>query len=973
MTSVDTYYSDEKALDTFIVQERISNSSSLLIQVFTANNSNIFIETLSALLMQKFPDAILMGSTTDGEIMSGQVSTFKTVINFTTFYATTLRCARIIHQKDGYYSGQYLAQNLIEEDTKLLIAFTTGLNTNGEAFLEGIASVNNTVMVAGGMAGDNATFTQTYVFSRQGIVNQGAVGVALNSRTLQVYNDYSFNWHRVGKLLTITKVEANRVYTIDNQTAVATYSHYLGKDMEEGLPAVGIEFPLISVRNGVSVARAVLAKHDDGSLSFAGNLNKGDKVQFGYGDPQEILKYSKNMFAKVNAYPSEAIFVYSCMARRHFMSDIIERETLCLTGIAPVSGFFTYGEFFTSDKYELLNQSMTLVSLSESTTIVKDRQAHQPNTIVSKGSTRALVHLVNVTSAEANAKEIFIQTQSIFEKLFQTSADGILLIENTLSVECNQKMLDLFGYESKAQFLTMSLKDIMPQRQGDGSESLSKMQEMQDLAVAHGHHHFEWLHSKKNGEDFWTDIMLTSIDLHERKLLYMVCRDISQKKQIELELEAQKKILYHQAYHDSLTGLPNRALFMRELKKSLEKAKVEGTEVALMFIDLDRFKQVNDSLGHGYGDMVISIIAKRLQLVIANNDIVSRLGGDEFLVLLPDVKDATMTQKKTQKILSIIKEPIVLEPYTLYSSASIGISRYPIDGVDADNLLRYADAAMYKAKDEGGNTFECYSKDMTEVPYDHMMMERDLRDSIKLDHFEVYYQPQIHIKTGKIIGAEALVRWNHPTVGFLAPYMFIPLAVKTGLIIELGLWVMNQAMMTFAQWYKEGLSPGVLALNVSAKQLEYPDFIKEMTSTMAKHGVKEAWVELELTETEVMTNPKKVIKILEKLQKIGISIAIDDFGTGYSSLSYLKHLPIDKLKIDQSFIADISADNTAQAIVHTIIVLANSLNLAVIAEGVETKTQERFLAMEGCEYAQGYYYDKPLTQSKFKALLAKQG
>jgi len=970
MKSVNTYYTDVFTLETFIHQSRIDDSPSLLIQIFTAKNDKAFIQTLLNHVSQLLPQAVIVGSTTDGEIMSGKVSIGKTVISFTSFEHTTLKTYATSHEGDGYFSGKALAENIIDEKTKLVIAFSDGLHTNGEVFLNGINDVNSSVMIAGGLAGDNATFKQTYVFTKDEILGNGAVGVALNSTILKVRNDYGFNWRRIGKPLTISKVDGNRVYKIGDRTAVDTYIHYLGDEMASGLPTVGIEFPLIMVKNDITIARAVLGKHEDGSLTFAGNFAQGDKVQFGYGDAQDILKHSTELLKNIEDEPPEAIYVYSCMARRHFMPDIIEIETLPMHVISPVTGFFTYGEFFTSDKPELLNQSMTLVALSENDLEVNhDLTCVYENTLSVNSSTNALIHLLNITSQESMEQTIYIEAQNIFEKLFQSSPDGILLIENDTFIQCNQKMLDIFGYSSKDKFLNARPLDILPRKQPDGAHSVLKIKEMKRFAIEKGSHQFEWVYKKENGISFWTDIMLTYITLNGRETIYVVCRDISERKEIELELARQKNVLYYRANHDELTGLANRVLFMSELKKGLREAKKLQQELVLMFIDLDRFKKINDSLGHSIGDIVLNIVGERLKLIVDKDDIVARLGGDEFLVMIKDVKKHDDILSKANKILKIIKEPISIDHYTLYSSASIGIGRYPVDDVTADNLLKYADTAMYKAKEEGGNNYQFYTKEMTDRAYEHVMMERDLREGIKNEDFEVYYQPQINVKTGKIIGLEALVRWNHPTVGMLAPDIFIPLSEKTGLIIELDLWVMKRAMEDVSTWYAEGLSPGILALNVSMKQLDYPYLQEEIAKNSQMFQFKHKWLELEITETEVMKNPEKVIGILEELHALGISIAIDDFGTGYSSLSHLKRLPIDKVKIDKSFIFDIPEDETAMAIVNTMIVLAKSLNLEVIAEGVETEAQQDFLLKNGCYQVQGYYYSKPVSAKEIRKIL----
>jgi len=972
MTSVSTYYTDFMALENFIQNTALEDSPSLLIQIFTAQNDLDFIETLLENVRHLLPQAVIIGSTTDGEIESGKVSTGKTVLSFTSFSDTKLKTYIVEHLEDGYYSGKSVAEELIEEDTKLILAFTDGLKTNGEAFLKGISSVNETVLVAGGLAGDNATFTQTYVFDKKTITSQGAVAVAFNSQILTVSNDYSFHWRRIGKELTITKVENNRVYTIDNRTAVETYMHYLGNEMAEGLPAVGIEFPLISVKNGMNVARAVLGKHEDGSLSFAGNFEEGDKVKFGYGNPKEILQHSPHMVKKVASTSPEAIFVYSCMARRHFMSDVIEAETLPLHDLAPVAGFFTYGEFFTSEKKELLNQSMTILSLREN---VGDLICSLPKIEKQKAlsgassSTHALIHLLDVTSSEAMEQRVLNQAQSLFETLYQSSADGIVLIEDNRFMHCNQKLLDIFGYDSEESFLQAKLQALSPRVVVDGSPSAVTISEMKTLSETKGKQQFEWMFNKEDGTRTWLDIMVTSITLKGREILYVVCKDNSERKEMEIEFSRQKSALYFRANHDALTGLPNRTFFMNELRRTLLEAVEKEEELVLMFIDLDRFKKINDSLGHSIGDVVIKTIGERLLSLAGTEHMVARLGGDEFLFLMKDVKNNAEIFTLSEQILLALKEAVVVEHYTLYTTASIGISRYPLHDTEAENLLKYADTAMYKAKEEGGNSYYFYNKEMTELALAYVMMEKDLREGIKNGDFEVYYQPQVNAKTRKVTGLEALVRWQHPVAGILTPKHFIPLLEKTGLIVELDLWVMEQAMKDVSNWYKKGFSPGVLALNISMKQLEYPYLQEVVKAHMKTYDFQSSWLEFEITETEMMRDPEKVIGILNKLHTLGIILAIDDFGTGYSSLSHLKRLPIDKLKIDQSFIADIPEDSTAKTIVKTMIVLAESLHLEVIAEGVENEAQHQFLVDNGCTQIQGHYYSEALPASAIENML----
>ena len=972
MRTLNMYYEDFFGLDTFIDTHNIQNNNMLLIQVFSGINDAQYIRNIIENIVGFLPDAVIVGSTTDGEIMNGQVSTHKTIVSFTEFEHTRLTVTSTKHQDDGYHSGKYLAQTLIEDDTKLLIAFADGLHSNGEAFLEGVNAIDKDIMVAGGLAGDNATFSKTYVFTKDFISDNGAVCVALHSTQLDVKNDYSFSWRRIGKPLTLTHVEANRVYTIDNRTAVETYIHYLGEEMAKGLPAIGIEFPLIMKEEGIDVARAVLIKHDDGSLSFAGNLKEGDKVQLGYGDPVDILERSKDVWQHMKMHVPEAIFVYSCMARRHFMPEDIDKETLPLQELAPTVGFYTYGEFFSAEKKKLLNQTMTMISLREKKRVqTEDIEMHQESRLVGT-SVNALIHLANTTANEAMEEESLRKEKDTFELLFNKSPDGILLIDYDTFFQVNQQIVDLFEYKSKEAFLAASIRRIFPVLQPDGSSSLEKMYRMRDQSLKEKKEvQGEWLLKKENQTLFWAEVIFTSIVLNGREMIYLVCRDISDRKEMELELSRQKNILYYQAHHDMLTGLPNRTLFVKELKESLSTMQ-DDEELALLFIDLDRFKKINDSLGHAIGDKVLTVIGERLKNIIKDDNIAARLGGDEFLVMLTHVRQHNDILQHVEEILQVIEEPVYIDHYTLYTSASIGISRAPIDGYDADNLVKFADTAMYQAKENSSSYFQFYTSEMTDKAYEHLMMEKDLRESIKNGDFDVYYQPQINMQTGEIVGLEALVRWRHPVVGLLFPDVFIPLSEKTGLIVELDFWVMQEAMNQISQWYKEGLNPGVLALNMSMQELEYPQLEEKIYQNLKNYDFDVKWLELEITETEVMKNPDSVIAILEKLHALGISVAIDDFGTGYSSLSQLKSLPITTLKIDRSFISDIPNDEDAVAIVQTVLALSESLRLEVVAEGIENEVQRDFLLDKGCKVGQGYYYSKPLPAHEMEKILIKK-
>ncbi len=437
------------------------------------------------------------------------------------------------------------------------------------------------------------------------------------------------------------------------------------------------------------------------------------------------------------------------------------------------------------------------------------------------------------------------------------------------------------------------------------------------------------------------------------------------------KLNEQKEILDFQAHHDALTGLPNRILFADRLGQAIVKAERQKSEFALFFIDLDRFKQINDSLGHTFGDKVLKVIAKRLLRVVRREDSLSRLGGDEFTLLAEDLKSEIDISALAKKIIATLAEPIIIEDNTLYITSSIGISIFPKDNLEADNLLKYADAAMYRAKEEGRNNFQYYSTEMTELALKRVVMEANLRRALRNEEFFVCYQPQVESITGKIVGMEALVRWRHPTEGLIYPNSFIQLAEDTGLIVAIDRLVMKIAMKQVSQWYAKGLNPGILALNLAMKQLAKEDFIDTLNAMFEECKFQPQWLELEVTEGEIMKNPQNAIEVLRKISDMGIELAVDDFGTGYSSLSYLKRLPIDKLKIDKSFVDGLPENEEDVSIARAIIALAHSLKLSVIAEGVENGEQKEFLAQNRCDFIQGYYYSKPIQSDEMEEMLKK--
>ncbi len=429
--------------------------------------------------------------------------------------------------------------------------------------------------------------------------------------------------------------------------------------------------------------------------------------------------------------------------------------------------------------------------------------------------------------------------------------------------------------------------------------------------------------------------------------------DITQRKVAEREV-------HRLAYTDTLTGLPNRVLLLDRLGEALSRAARERTTVAVLFLDLDRFKPVNDTMGHSVGDALLRAVAERLRACVRSTDTVARVGGDEFVIVLSPVRRALDVTRVAATIRDKLSDPFDCDGREIYTTLSIGIALYPGDGTDPGTLLKSADMAMYVAKDRGRNTYQFYSAEMNRMACERLQMETDLRRALKRGEFFLSYQPQIELTTCAITGVEALIRWDHPGHGVVPPARFIPVCEESGLILPVGQWVLRSACVQNRQWQSMGLAPMKVAVNLSGLQFKQSGLVRRVGRTLAESGLAPEHLELELTESMIMDDAKDTVRTLTALKDMGVSIAIDDFGTGYSSLSYLKKFPIDRIKIAQDFVRELSTDPGDAAIVETIIAMARSLNLKVIAEGVETHEQLAFLSSRGCTDVQGYYFSRPI-------------
>jgi len=630
-----------------------------------------------------------------------------------------------------------------------------------------------------------------------------------------------------------------------------------------------------------------------------------------------------------------------------------------------------FGQWYHSSHHYILEQSPEFVEIGE----IHQRMHRMARAILIKAASGQLVERLeysalleqvqtirkHIYALVANFSHELEFISKLADKIFEYSSEGVLITDVNGYIRNVNKAFSLVTGYCREEVIGKTPAILNSRRQEQ-----SFYDEMWGRLAKEGHWEGEIWNRRKDGEIYleWLSISAVKNPLGETTNYVAIFSDITIARENEQRLE-------HLAFYDPLTNLPNRILFQDRLQQVITRAARNKSMAAVMFLDLDRFKAINDTLGHKAGDVLLIEVAERLAACIRGSDTVARLGGDEFTVILPDVADAHHVSSIAQKIIEAVAAPYALEGQEIFVTTSIGISLYPLSGKSVDALTKAADIAMYQAKSHGRNNFQFFRDSATDGVSALFALENHLRRALERNELEVYYQPQVDIETGRITGMEALLRWHHPKLGDIAPSEFIPLAEETGLIHSIGEWVLRQACAQNKTWQNAGYPPMRIAVNLSVRQLKQKNLAEKVAEILDDTGLDANWLELELTESVVMQNAEEAVGLLNQLKSIGVWLSIDDFGTGYSSLSYLKRFPIDTIKIDRSFIHAVNTNEDDAAISQAIIALANSLHLKVIAEGVENREQLLFLREHQCCDAQGYFFSKPLAPDAITALMNK--
>jgi len=614
---------------------------------------------------------------------------------------------------------------------------------------------------------------------------------------------------------------------------------------------------------------------------------------------------------------------------------------------ASIARHFESGEPF-FEEYRAVKRDGSILHWHHSATLVPG----------AAGQSDLCIGTVTDVSGRRQIEEALRLSEQRYRTLFERNLAGVY--RSTLEgriLDCNESFARIFGYASREEVLQQAAWDFYVKPE-DRQAALAKLLERQTLT------NYELCLKRKDGSLVW---VLESENLIEGpdgrlSIIEGTTIDITERKRAEEQVK-------HLAFHDPLTNLPNRLLFSDRLTLAVAQAHRHNQRLAVLFLDLDRFKVINDSLGHSVGDELLRQVAERIQEYVREGDTVARLGGDEFTLLVPGITAEEDAAKIARKICEAIHDPFWIDGRELFVTTSMGVAVYPSDGHDAETLVRNADSAMYRAKEQGRDNYQLYTPAMNAKAVERLSLESRLRQAVANDELELHFQPFFDLKTTQILGAEALLRWRHPELGLIPPGEFIPIAELSGLIVPIGEWVLRTACAQARKWHEKGYVGLTVSVNLSSRQFQQADLVSQVTSALAETGLEPDKLDLEITESNAMQNAEQSINTLRGLKKQGVRISMDDFGTGYSSLNYLKRFPIDRIKLDQSFVRDLPGDKDDAAIAMAVIAMGRSLELIVIAEGVETEEQLAFLKDRDCDQLQGFLFSRPLPAEAFETFL----
>jgi len=922
MRLINHKYENLEQLETFI-QEHIPKTGSLFIQLFSGVMYKSLIQPILDTLVSRLPHASLIGSTTAGEIMDGKMSSFQIVISFSIFDSTDV--STYYFQKSDFENGQRAARDILTSRTKVCIAFSEGLINDSESFLNGFTSVRNDVMIAGGNAGDDLTFTRTYIFHKNTIYEDGIVIAVLDSDVLQVHNAYSLNWTSVGKEMTITKADKNVIYEIDNLPVKELYTHYLSAETVERVPASAIEFPLIKIEDGVRIARSIIGQNKEGGFIYAGHFQNGEKVRFAIGNVEEILNHAVDVQEDVASSPAEATYIYSCSVRKLFLQEQLNYEFGLINEIAPTAGFFTYGEFFhSSSDNQLLNITTTTLSLSESETGVRFNK-HENGHEYRHSMLKALTHLINVTQHELDENITFLdQYKMVLDEssiVSKTDDKGIITY-------VNEAFCEISGY-SRDELMGKNHNIV---RHPDNSPEIFK--DLWDTIRAGKVWKNTFKNFSKTGKEYYVKSVIAPIfDERGEIVEYIAARmDVT-------DLIMKERIIQRQLT-DELTGFKNRTALFADLENS-------SKEPTLVVLNIDRFSNINDYFGYAAGDDLLKAFAKNIDELIEHHHLY-RISGDEFVFICFDEFSNKLKEHIVEYVNNLERRKFKIGTYDISVKVSGGVAH-----ASKSEVYNLAHIALKEAKEKREKViFYNDNRALSEKTHNNIMMVNTIQSAIEGDRIVPYFQGIVDNKTRRITKYEALIRMIDDEGRVVSPFLFLEHAKKSKLYDKLTQIMIAKTFAVFETLEYD------FSLNLTLH-----DIISKETRTFLYNALEKSSAAnrlvFEIVETEEIENFGEVIEFIKTVKYYGCKIAIDDFGTGYSNFSYLSKLDVDYIKIDGSLIKNINDDRDHLLTVESILHFAQKKGIATIAEFVEDEAIYAKLVELGIDYSQGYLFSVP--------------
>lgn len=923
MKLVNHQFENMERLERF-VEENIPSCPGVLIQLYCGVTEKEVLQPLLDWLSQRLPDAALIGVTTAGEIMNGTMVEGGIVISFSLFDTTEIKT--YYYPKSDFEQGVRAAQEGVGDRTKACIVFCEGLRNDSESFLEGFTSVRSDVMIAGGNAGDNYRFVQTFVAEGDRLYDEGVVVAVLDSDALQVHNAYSLNWTSVGKEMTITKADKNIVYEIDGKPVRALYTHYLGAETVERIPASAIEFPLVKIEEGVRIARSIIAQTEEGGFVYAGHFKNGDKVHFAIGNIEEILDHAVDVRNAAASAPAEAIYIYSCSVRKRFLQEQLNYEFGLIDEIAPSVGFFTYGEFFhSSSDNQLLNITTTTLSLSENAGIlpsIEDRDVHPYRHTMLK----SLTHLINVTQNELNENIKFLDQ---YKMVLDESAIVSKTDVNGKITYVNDSFCATSGYTRDE--LIGKRHNIL--RHQDTAAELHR--ELWETIKAGKVWKNTFKNRSKSGSEYYLKSVIVPIVNDEGKIVEFIAASVDVSELIMKERIIQRQLT------DELTGLKNRTALWNDLKNMYDKTM-------LVVLNIDRFSDINSYFGYDVGDRLLRAFGDRLAAT-SETERIYRISGDEFVIVFREqTLDDTVRKAIFDRVSALEHQKFNVEGYEIAVDISCGVAC-----AAATDVYNFAHIALKEAKEQRVKViFFGDHKALGEKTRNNVMYVDKIKSAIENDRIVPYFQGIVDNKTRQIVKYESLIRLIDSDGTVLTPYRFLEHAKKSKLYEKLTRIMITKTFDVFEALEYE------FSLNLTLQ-----DIMSEKTRNLLYNRLQNSSASnrlvFEIVESEGIENFDEVTEFIKTVKKHGCKIAIDDFGTGYSNFSYLSKLDVDYIKIDGSLIKNINHDEDHLFTVESILHFARKKGIETIAEFVEDEAIYTKLVELGITYSQGYFFSLP--------------